>query len=493
MWDRLSVAIAERGVDFLLKGQRRFRWALTLLDEERALATGRRRARLAAQRAWRLVPAYRRFLEANGLTRADGPFPDLPVMGKDNYVRAYPTSERCLHGTFLQPGVIIDESSGSTGIPYNWVRGRAERELVWHEVARMMEWFYGSRRKIAINAFSMGAWATGVNMGESLGLHSIVKSTGPDLDKVLHTLEFFGPQYGYFICGYPPFLKLVLDTMLQRGFPIDQYELHGIVGGEGMTEGFRRYLLRHFETCYSGYGASDLDLGIGIETPESIEIRRALEGSPALRHGLLDGDHHVPMVFQYNPVKYHLETSAQDELIVTLNHSRVLAPRIRYNIKDEARLFSRKELLGRLAGLGQTIAVEPGRSLSLPYLLLFGRRDQTISVMGANIYPEDMERVLYAIPAIAQGMASFSMSVEEKGSGDVYPRVCLEWASSQIPELPVAELERQIVAALTNLNSDFRNARAEYAGALDFRLEVHGFGTGPFAGKSRRIKNRYLA
>lgn len=36
-------------------------------------------------------------------------------MEKDNYVRAFPTEQRCVGGTFLQAGVMIDESSGSTG------------------------------------------------------------------------------------------------------------------------------------------------------------------------------------------------------------------------------------------------------------------------------------------------------------------------------------------------------------------------------------------
>ena len=63
------------------------------------------------------------------------------------------------------------------------------------------------------------------------------KSTGPDLEKILHTLEFFGTEPGYFICGYPPFLKLVLDSMLQRGFPVKDYELHGLVGGEALAGG----------------------------------------------------------------------------------------------------------------------------------------------------------------------------------------------------------------------------------------------------------------
>ena len=55
-------------------------------------------------------------------------------------------------------------------------------------------------------------------MGEALELCGVVKSTGPDLDKILHTLEFFGPKPGYVMCGYPPFMKRVLDGMRERRF-----------------------------------------------------------------------------------------------------------------------------------------------------------------------------------------------------------------------------------------------------------------------------------
>jgi phenylacetate-coenzyme A ligase PaaK-like adenylate-forming protein len=33
---------------------------------------------------------------------------------------------------------------------------------------------------------------------------------------------------------------------------------------------------------------------------------------------------------------------------------------------------------------------------------VFGRRDFTISVMGANIYPEDLEQCVYADPELAR-------------------------------------------------------------------------------------------
>jgi phenylacetate-coenzyme A ligase PaaK-like adenylate-forming protein len=487
----LRLKAAEFAQDRILRNDGLFRLALRGLREEQLLAEGRGRARLAAFRAWRFVPAYRRFLDKAGLASPDVPFERLPTMSKDSYVRAYPTEERCMGGSYLMPGVAIDESSGSTGQPFNWVRGIEERRRARFEMARLLGWALGKRTRIGINAFSMGAWATGVNVGEALELCGVVKSTGPDLEKILHTLEFFGPEPGYVICGYPPFMKRVLDGMRERGFPIAEYEMYAMVGGEGMSEELRRYLLQGFRGCYSGYGASDLELGMAFEMPECQRIRERLNEEPALREALLDGDHRLPMVFQYNPIAHYFETNERSELLVTLNHSRVLSPRIRYNIGDEARLMTRKQLLDQMAVHGARIDMPRDRTPSLPYLLLFGRRDQTISIMGANIYAEDVERAVYAQPELV-GFVSFILSVTEHTDRSVRPRLAIEWHHHELPSLPLEILAERIGLELARINADFRQSLEEDREALRFIVEVHALGQGPFADSGRRIKNRYL-
>ena len=41
----------------------------------------------------------------------------LPVMTKENYVKKYSIEERCYDGRIPAAGVVIDESSGSSGMP----------------------------------------------------------------------------------------------------------------------------------------------------------------------------------------------------------------------------------------------------------------------------------------------------------------------------------------------------------------------------------------
>jgi phenylacetate-CoA ligase len=85
-----------------------------------------------------------------------------------------------------------------------------------------------------------------------------------------------------------------------------------MVGGEGMTEALRDYLQERFRVVRSGYGASDLSIGMGAETASTVWLRKRLMADPELRR----------------------------ELLCTINSRHVLQPKLRYNVGDEARLAS---------------------------------------------------------------------------------------------------------------------------------------------------------
>ena len=213
-----------------------------------AWVSGLRAVRASAHAA-RKVPAYREFLKSNGASPANAARLDLPLTDKENYIRPYPPEQRCLNGKLPLAGTAIDESSGSTGTPYNWIRSLEERRVSHTFISHFAKYCYWNMGWITINAFSMGAWTTGVNMGIALQHNSIVKNTGPDMDKIFDTLEYFGSSYRYLICGYPPFLKHMIDAAEERGFSLGEYRLMVLLGGEGNSEGLQDYLLTHFRRC----------------------------------------------------------------------------------------------------------------------------------------------------------------------------------------------------------------------------------------------------
>jgi phenylacetate-CoA ligase len=493
----------------------RFGWLKALFAHTPATVMtglGQLRAERAAWRAIRRVPAYRAFLaQAHVGGRSLFPFGilrHLPETDKHSYVDRFDLAERCVDGSFPFAGTTIDESSGSTGTPYNWVRGRRELDVAHRNVAFFARYTFGTRQMLAINAFSMGAWATGLNMTIGLLRHTLVKSTGPDIAKILATLRDFGPAYRYLICGYPPFLKHLLDEGTKAGLDWRSYSMDALVGGEGMTEELRDHLLGTFDSVYSGYGATDLEIGMAAESPVSIALRRLARARPDVRQALFGRDSRLPMVFQYNPLIHFLEVNGEREIVATVSRLDLLAPRIRYNVHDEGGLIPFDVARRALAGLGLRIddldeapeAFGPRgplpwtRPVPMPFLFIYGRRDATISVMGANIYPEDLEAVIYGDADLASRVHSFQLSTTTDGDGTPRPLISLEIpAADEVDDAWGAAVAERLRQGLFALNIDYRAATTEFPEAMRPVVSIWGLGKGPFAGDAARIKQRRIA
>jgi phenylacetate-CoA ligase len=267
-----------------------------------------------------------------------------------------------------------------------------------------------------------------------------------------------------------------------------------------MTEALRDYLEERFVKVRSGYGASDLTIGMAGETDFSVWVRRRLRTDAALRAALLGPDEHrLPMVFQYNPLETYLETTPAGELLCTINSTAVLTPKLRYNVGDEGRLRSFPEVMAAVPAAMRADAERAWRAdrMRLPLLFLFGRRDSTISYMGANIYPQDVEYGLYADDVLAPLLQSFCLEMQEQADLESRPVVHLQLRADAAPapdeRAGLAERARAgVLAHLAAVSRDFAESLAEDPSAGDLRVQVHDLGTGPFTGTDPKIKNVYL-
>jgi phenylacetate-CoA ligase len=463
-------------------------------------------ARFARLHAWMTcqfaaldVPAYRDFLVNNGWQFRWFDLSSYPPTSKQSYVKAYPEAQRCRNGVLEIDGTVVDESSGSSGQPFNWVRSRSELRSVHKNLAGYATMIFPGKRRFVINAYSMGAWATGTNTGIAMARIAMVKNTGPDLRKIIDTLLYFGPSFEYVVTAYPPFLKRLRDELDAADFPWADYRISGLVGGEGMTEALRDYLEERFLKVRSGYGASDLTIGMAGETDFTVWLRRRLRTDPALRAALLGQDEHrLPMVFQYNPLETYLETSPSSELHCTLNSMAVINPRVRYNIGDEGRLYDLPAVMALLdpAARSSAEAALAVDKMQLPLLFLFGRKDSTISYLGANIYPQDVEYGLYEGNPHANQLEGFCLELRERADLETRPVVhLLLRAGAEVDAAELAELCRAgVLAHLAAASRDFAASLTEDPSAGELAVEVHAFGTGPFAaaGGAGTIKNVYL-
>ncbi|MGH3391354.1 MAG: phenylacetate--CoA ligase family protein, partial [Actinomadura sp.] len=196
----------------------------------------------------------------------------------------------------------------------------------------------------------------------------------------------------------------------------------------------------------------------------------------------------------------YLEINERGELLCTLNTKSCLQPKLRYNVGDEA-------LLRPLGSVKEIIRRDPGRwkdceaatadeRMNLPLLFLFGRKDSTISYMGANLYPQDVEYGLYEGNPHAAEIARFCLSLEELPDLESRPVINIELREgTRLGGEEQEELSRTcrqgVLDHLARVSRDFAESLREDPSAADLRVRIFAQGAGPFAAQ-RKLKNVYL-
>jgi phenylacetate-CoA ligase len=444
------------------------------------------------QSALRRVPAYPRFLEGRtaGSPASVFALDAIPPTDKAKYVNVFSFEARCEDGVLPAGGIVIDESSGSSGVPSNWVRGTRERAVNGRTIRMGLQHRLGTEPLFFINAFALGPWATGINLTLSLSSWARVKSLGPDAAKIENTLRQFGTAHHYVIMGYPPFLKQLADRPAVN-WP--SYRVSMVFGGEGMSESMRRYIEgKGIARVYGSYGASDLELNIAAETDLTIQLRRLLERHPKLAARILRHTGATPMIFQYNPADFFIESDASGELLVTVCRPDYVAPKVRYNIHDLGHVLRFRDLAKELRREGLSPDTLDPRALNLPLLFHYGRSDASVSYYGCKISPTDVQDSLFRLPALAGGVDAFQLHSFDDDDGDKRLAIRLEVTNGNAPECP-EQWGSRLFDTLAEINQDFRESRRMAPANKPPFVELHEVGTGPFAGVDARIKRRYVA
>ena len=450
-------------------------------------ALGRLRAREVFLKARDECPAYGTFLGEQGYRRSRR-WPDVPVTTKENYVKKFPIEARCYGGRLAGRGEMIDESSGSSGLPNNWVRSAAERRDVKRLLQLNYDLIYGRRPRILLNCFALGPWATGMNVSMSLADVGVLKSIGPDVQKLENTLRSFGSEYDYLVFGYPPFVKSFVDA---TRLDLSAYRLDLVVGGEGISERLRAYLRRSFRSVVSSYGASDLEINIGIETAWTVALRGRCAVDPELSRALF-GREAPPMIFQFNPLDYRVETLPGGEMAFTVCRLNGAAPKLRYNLKDEGGTVPFRSLRRQLAARGIDASSLAARHGAFPVLYVYGRSDLTVAFYGAKVYPADLEATVLGDPTLAGRVRSFQVSSHEDEHANRSLRVALELAPGAELALAPGELASIFYRGLAASNQDFREVTRMFPPSA-IEVRIYPCGTGPFEGADIRVKQKYIA
>jgi phenylacetate-CoA ligase len=446
----------------------------------------RKRASAAFFNARRTVPAYQEFLKQHG---AEHPtlFEDIPPMDKESYIKKWPIEALCQGGQLPLRGAVIDESSGSSGTASNWVRGSAERTATRRLIQYSARSTFGDESFVLLNCFALGPWATGMNVSMSLVDRCVLKSIGPDVGKVVATLKFLGPKYRYVITGYPPFLKILVDT---ADIDWQQFDVCAVVGGEGMSEPLRAALNKCFRKTISSFGASDLEINLAVETSFTVALRQAIAADPSLGRDLY-GQEPLPMIFQYDPLNCLIESDEERSLLFTINRLENVSPRIRYNIHDRGIVRSKKYVRDTLRDRGVALAVSDA-TLDLPLLFHWGRQNNAVGFYGCKITPEDIQHVILRVPALGTNVANFALHPFEDADANKRLELWLELEDNVPMPENTTDLDAAVWRELAAINQDFRESVKMIPAGRSPTIKLFAFGQSPMSGQDIRVKKQYI-
>lgn len=443
--------------------------------------------------ATKRVPAYKKFIISHGTVH--GPkisirgvdFRDIPEMDKSTYIKKYSLVDKLFDANLPVSGVMFDESSGSSGKPTSWVRGWKERRFTQRIMQVAYKHYFDKKHPIILNTFSMGAWATGLNTTICLLGVSRVKSIGPDIVKVIDTLQELGSGFEYIIAGYPPFLKQIAES---KDINWSQYNISAIYGGEGISEKMREILLGSYSRVMGSYGASDLEINIAHETQFTIDLRKALTEDASLRKIILNQDRGViPNIFQYNPYDYVIETNNKGELLFTICRLENISPRIRYNIHDLGHADSFYQIKKKLKKAGRSDLLE-NAELDFGLLFHYGRSDLSVDYNGAVVGPEEIKQIINS-SVYQNKINNFRLISYEDQKSQKHLLLAVELKKEK--HMSVSESKMMldyIVENLMNINLDFKSAHRTSPNKPEIKL--YNFQEDIFNLEHHKLKNDYV-
>ncbi len=439
------------------------------------------------------VPAYKDFLSKNGIVnhqaiRTIQDFKQVPLIDKNNYLRAYPRKMLCWDGQFKEQSWVISSTSGSTGEPYYFPR-QLEQDKIYADTAEryLLENFQIDQKStLYVVAFPMGSWIGGVftyqaveMIARTRGYALSVITPGIDKKAIIDAVKSLGHEFDQVVIGsYAPFLKDILDDGEAAGLRWRDYRLGFIFSAEVFSEKFRDYVINKagldnpYTTTLNHYGTVDLGT-MAHETPFTIWLRRYALGMPELYRSLFHEQHKLPTVAQYIPDQFYFETIEDDHLICS---SSAGLPLVRYDLKDRGGVLTLKEVRQEFSRQGLDLnMLLPTDNVAnhlwdLPIVYVFERRDFSVSFFAFQIYPETIRNALQAKEFDGLITGKFTMSVQYDKSGRQKLIINVESKFSDLPN-DMGVLKRQIKNSIVNQllleSSEFRATRKELGQATD--------------------------
>jgi phenylacetate-CoA ligase len=118
----------------------------------------------------------------------------------------------------------------------------------------------------------------------------------------------------------------------------------------------------------------------------------------------------------------------------------------------------------------------------------------SIDYYGANVTPDSIREVIYAVEELAPIVNTFRLLSYEDDQANKRMEIAAELVEGVKVPRNTRALADEVFKRLAAINGDFLNAWKHTAPADNMpKLTLHPFETGPFAGGQRKLKNEYVA
>jgi len=348
-----------------------------------------KRLQQTVERVYATVPFYRETFKKIGISPADIRSLDdlrrLPFTLKQDMRDSYPYG---LFAVPLEQIVRIHASSGTTGKPT--VVGYTRRDIdTWTELMARSFVAAGTHKGDVIhNAYGYGLFTGGLGAhygAERVGA-SVIPMSGGNTKKQLMIMQDFGSTV---LTCTPSYSLFLAEVAAEEGIDIQSLKLKvGILGAEPWSEKMRQEIEAKLNIkAVDIYGLSEiLGPGVGIEC---IEAQNGLH---------IWEDHFIPEIIDPETEEV-LPVGEKGELVIT-TITKAGIPLIRYRTRDITRLIKEPCICGRTHARIERLS---------------GRSDDMLIIRGVNVFPSQIESVLFNIEGVEP---HYQLIIEREGNLD---------------------------------------------------------------------------
>ena len=358
------------------------------MDREELAQLQLERLESTLSRVYRNVPFYRKKFDEIGFDpdelRSLDDLRKLPFTTKNDLRENYPYG---LFAVPLREVVRVHASSGTTGM--STVVGYTRNDIkTWSNlVARILTAGGITKDDVIQVTFNYGLFtgAFGLHYGAERVGASVIPISSGNTKRQIKIMQDFKTTV---LVGTPSYAMLIADTIVEMGINPNSLSLkYGLFGAEPWSDAMRRELEQKLKIIATdNYGLSEV-MGPGV-AGECLE-----------RKGLhLAEDHFLVELINPDTLEPVKPGETGEMVITTL--TKEAFPVIRYRTRDLTRITE------AICPCGRTL-----RRMSR----VFGRTDDMLIIRGVNVFPQQIETVLFEIEGVAP---HYQIIIDRKGALD---------------------------------------------------------------------------